>query len=50
MPQLHKLTRDQKILLSKMGHDPKAYLLERNLPNSLILVDKTTKERLVVDK
>lgn len=26
MPQLRKLTRDQKILLSKMGHDPKAYL------------------------
>lgn len=50
MPQLRKLTRGQKILLSKKGFNPKDYLLLRNLPNTLIVVNKTTKEYLVVEK
>lgn len=50
MPQLHKLTRGQKILLSQKGFDPNDYLLLRNLPNTLIIVNKTTKEHLVVEK
>lgn len=50
MPQLHKLTRGQKILLSKKGLNPNDYLLSRDMPNTLILVNKTTKEYLVVEK
>ena len=50
MPQLHKLTRSQKILLSEKGYNPNDYLLSRNMPNSLILVNNTTKDYLVVEK
>lgn len=50
MPQLRKLTREQKILLSKKGFNPKDFLLMRSLPNTLIVVNKTTKDHLVVEK
>ena len=50
MKQLRKLTRDQKIMLSKQGIDPNAYALHRELPNSLVLVEKATGKLLVVEK
>jgi hypothetical protein len=45
-----KLTRDQKILLSKRGIDPKGLYLQRELPNTLILVKAATGETMVVEK
>jgi len=50
MKQPRKLTRSQKILLSEKGIDPKPYALRRELPNSLILVEKATGKVLVVEK
>lgn len=47
---VRKLTRDQKILLSRKGIDPKGLYLKRELPNSLILFRKATGETLVVEK
>lgn len=50
MKQSRKLTMDQKILLSRQGIDPKPYALHRELPNSLVLVEKTTGKFRVVEK
>lgn len=50
MKQPRKLTRDQKILLSRQGIAPNLYSLQRELPNSLILVEKATGKILVVEK
>lgn len=50
MKQPRKLTRDQKILLSSQGIDPSLYALYKELPNSLILVEKATGKFLVIEK
>ena len=50
MKQGKRLTRDQKILLSKHGYDPKKYLLRAENGNMLILNDKQTCEPLYVEK
>lgn len=50
MKQPKRLSRAQKILLARKGVNTKDHLLIRELPNSLILVNKTTKECLVVEK
>lgn len=50
MKQPRKLTRDQKILLSRQGIAPNLYSLQWELPNSLILVEKATGKILVVEK
>ncbi len=50
MKNPRKLTRRQKILLSQIGYEPKAYAIARELENTLILVRKATGERLVVEK
>lgn len=50
MKQPKKLTRDQKILLSRRGIDPTPMRLERDLPHSLIIVNTTTGKTMVVEK
>ncbi len=50
MKQPKKLTRDQKILVSGKGLDPRVYALHRELPNSLILANKYTGKILVLEK
>lgn len=45
-----KLTRDQKIMLTKAGWDPAAWLCVMDLPNSLILVHRDTGETFVFEK
>lgn len=50
MKNPRKPTRRQKILLSQMGYDPRSYTVARELENTMILVRKTTGERLVVEK
>lgn len=50
MPQLHRLTRSQKILLSKKGYNPDDYLLFRDMPNILILINKTNGKTVVIEK
>lgn len=50
MKQPRKLTRDQKIRLSKLGIDPSIYALQRELPDKLVLVEKATGNTRVVEK
>ena len=50
MKQPKKLTRDQKIMLSRQGYNPKQYLLIRDLPYYLVLQDRKTALEVVVDK
>lgn len=50
MEQPRKLTRDQKVMLSRQGIDPSLYDLYLELPNSLILVEKATGKFLVAEK
>lgn len=50
MKQPSRLTRDQKIKLSRSGIDPSLYALVRELPNSLILIEKATGKILVFEK
>lgn len=50
MKQPRKLTRNQKILLSRKGIDPSPYALQRELPDKLILVEKATGKRREVEK
>ena len=45
-----RLTRDQKIMLSKQGYDPKTYLLLFELDDKLLLKNRKTDERILVDK
>lgn len=45
-----RLTRDQKILLRKLGYDPSAYLLAFDLDHSFVLRDKNTDATVVVNK
>lgn len=50
MRQGKRLTREQKILLSRGGWDSKAYLCIRDMPNTLILSRKGDGELVVFDK
>ena len=50
MKRLKKLTRSQKIMLSKNGIDPEGKYLRRELPNSLLLFDVVTNKLMVVEK
>ncbi len=45
-----RLTRDQKIMLSKQDYDPKAYLLLYDLGEQLLLKEKNSDVRVLVDK
>jgi hypothetical protein len=45
-----RLTRDQKQLISKLGYDPKAYLLLCDLDAYLLLKEKKSDVRVLVDK
>jgi len=45
-----RLTREQKILLSNQGYDPKAYLLLYDLGSRLLLREKKTDVRVLLDK
>lgn len=45
-----RLTRNQKILLSSKGIDPKGLCLKQELPNTLILVKTATGETVIVEK
>ena len=50
MKQGKRLTRDQKIMLSRAGWDHKAYLCVRDMPNTLILTRKADGELVIFDK
>ena len=50
MARLRKLTRDQKILVTKQGIDPTGYYLRQELMNTFIIVNPTTKDVQVVEK
>ena len=50
MKKAKRLTRAQKIVLAKLGHDPKKYRMLFDLDTAFVLVDKATDERVVVKK
>lgn len=45
-----RLTRDQKIMLTKQGYNPKEYLLLRELDEHLLLREKKSDVQVLVDK
>lgn len=45
-----RLTRDQKIMLSAAGREPQDYLAVKNLPDSLILLNRRTGKTEVFNK
>ncbi|MGN0706616.1 MAG: DUF6906 family protein [Faecalibacterium sp.] len=45
-----KLTRRQKEALSSRGWDYERFLIIRDLPNSMMLMDKKTGKHVVFDK
>lgn len=45
-----RLTRDQKIMLSKAGWDPAVWLCVMDLPHTLILAHRDTGETFVFEK
>lgn len=45
-----RLTRDQKIMVGKQGYDPKAYLLLYDCGENLLLKEKKSDVRVLVDK
>ena len=45
-----KLNRRQKEALTQQGWDCKRFLVIRELPNSMVLIDKKTGEHIVFDK
>ncbi len=50
MKQPKRLTREQKIMLSEQGFNPKAYLMLYDLGERLLLLEKKTDKRILVDK
>lgn len=45
-----RLTREQKIVLKKLGYDPTRYLLTYDLDHHFVLRDKITNTTVVVHK
>lgn len=45
-----RLTRDQKIMVKKQGYDPNAYHLLFDLDEQLLLKEKKSDVRVLVDK
>jgi hypothetical protein len=50
MKQLKKFTRNQKELVMKAGYNPQEYGLQRELPNTIIIRHRETKETVVIEK
>jgi len=50
MKRSKRLTRQQKILLAKLGYDPKKYRLLNELDETLVLLDKEKSLPVVVYK
>jgi len=50
MKQPKKLTRSQKIQLSKKGYDPAEYGLHGEVGSTLIFINLKTKEKLVIPR
>ena len=50
MKQDKRLTRGQKIILARMGLDPKRYRLLQDLPNSLVVRDMETGRTEIIEK
>jgi len=45
-----KLTYEQKMILAKKGYDPQDYLLVRETPRMLVLLNRKTAEHVKVEK